>query len=48
MSKQYDVIVVGVGSMGSATCEQLARRGLRVLGLEQFGIPHGRGAHHGE
>lgn len=47
MSKRYDVIVVGVGSMGSATCEQLARRGLRVLGLEQFGIPHGRGAHHG-
>lgn len=33
--------------MGSATCYQLARRGLRVLGLEQFNIPHSRGSHHG-
>ena len=43
----YDVIVVGVGSMGAATCKALADRGVRVLGLEQFDIPHDRGAHHG-
>jgi sarcosine oxidase len=43
----FDVIVVGVGSMGAATCCYLARRGVRVLGLEQFGIPHALGAHHG-
>ena len=47
MSDRYDVIVIGVGTMGSAACYHLARRGVRVLGLEQFDIPHGRGAHHG-
>lgn len=30
----FDVIVVGVGAMGSAVCAQLAARGQRVLGLE--------------
>ncbi len=43
----FDVIVVGVGSMGSAACFQLARRGVRVLGLERFDIPHGMGSAHG-
>ncbi len=43
----YDVIVVGVGGMGSATVYQLARRGARVLGLEQFDIPHELGSSHG-
>jgi sarcosine oxidase len=32
----FDVIVVGLGAMGSAACYQLARRGQRVLGIEQF------------
>ena len=40
----YDVIVVGVGAMGAATCDQLARRGVRVLGLEQFALVHGLGS----
>src|SRR5918994_542023 len=43
----YDVIVAGVGGMGSATCWQLARRGKRVLGLERFDIPHAMGSSHG-
>src|SRR4051794_35240569 len=47
MGERYDVIVVGVGAMGSATCYQLASRGVRVLGLEQFDIPHDRGSSHG-
>lgn len=47
MADHFDVIVVGVGGMGSAACWQLARRGLRVLGLEQFGIPHRFGSSHG-
>jgi sarcosine oxidase len=47
MSERYDVIVAGVGSMGAATCRQLARRGVRVLGLEQFDIPNVRSSHHG-
>jgi len=47
MTDGYDVIVVGVGAMGSATCYQLASRGVRVLGLEQFAIPHDSGSSHG-
>jgi sarcosine oxidase len=43
----YDVIVAGVGSVGSAACCHLARRGAKVLGLEQFEIPHTNGSHHG-
>ena len=44
---RYDAIVVGVGGMGSAAVYELARRGLRVLGLEQYDIPHDRGSSHG-
>lgn len=47
MTKRYDVIVLGVGGMGSATVYHLARRGRRVLGLEQFNIPHDMGSSHG-
>jgi sarcosine oxidase len=43
----YDVIVIGVGGMGSATVYQLAVRGKRVLGIERFGIPHEWGSSHG-
>jgi len=43
----YDVVVVGVGGMGSATVYQLARRGVKALGLEQFDIPHELGSSHG-
>jgi sarcosine oxidase len=43
----YDVIVVGIGGMGSAAAWQLARRGQRVLGLERFDIPHAHGSSHG-
>jgi sarcosine oxidase len=43
----YDVIVIGVGGMGSAAVYHLTRRGVRVLGLEQFDIPHDRGSSHG-
>ncbi len=43
----HDVIVVGVGGMGSAAVWHLARRGLRVLGLERFDIPHAMGSSHG-
>lgn len=44
---QYDAIVIGVGSMGSSTAYHLARRGAKVLGLEQFGIPHTMGSYSG-
>lgn len=47
MSQSFDVIVLGVGGMGAAACFELARRGRRVLGLEQFKLAHDRGSSHG-
>lgn len=46
--KHFDVIVVGVGSMGAAACWFLSKRGFNVLGLEQFTIPHDNGSHGGQ
>jgi sarcosine oxidase len=43
----YDVIVVGLGGMGSAAAYHLAARGQRVLGLERFGPAHDKGSSHG-
>jgi sarcosine oxidase len=45
---RFDVIVIGVGSMGSAACAFLAERGCTVLGLEQFEIVHEKGSHTGQ
>ena len=44
----FDVIVIGVGGFGSGAFYHLAKRGARVLGLDQFGIAHDRGSSHGE
>ena len=44
---RYDVVVVGVGGMGSAALYHLARRGRRVLGLERFDLLHEQGSSHG-
>ncbi len=46
--KVFDIIVLGVGSMGSSTCYYLAKQGVKVLGLEQFEIPHEFGSHAGQ
>lgn len=43
---RVDVVVVGLGALGSATAWHLARRGARVVGLEQFALGHGHGASH--
>jgi sarcosine oxidase len=43
-SQTFDHIVIGAGGMGSAAIYELARRGRRVLGLEQFAIPHELGS----
>jgi sarcosine oxidase len=48
MSETYDCIVLGVGGFGSAALDHLARRGVRALGLDQFGVAHDRGSSHGE
>src|SRR5262245_23488848 len=42
----YDAIIIGLGGMGSATAAELARRGWRVLGLEQFDRGHALGSSH--
>ncbi|MFJ4004554.1 N-methyl-L-tryptophan oxidase [Streptomyces sp. NPDC090023] len=47
MSPTYDVIVIGLGGMGSAAAHHLSARGARVLGLEKFGPVHNRGSSHG-
>ncbi|MCC7023556.1 MAG: FAD-dependent oxidoreductase [Thermomicrobiales bacterium] len=47
MGAAYEVIVVGLGAMGSATAYRLARRGQRVLGLEMFQPGHDQGSSHG-
>jgi sarcosine oxidase len=46
-ASHFDVIVVGVGTFGSAACYHLAGRGAQVLGLERFDIPHAHGSAHG-
>ncbi|AFM17837.1 glycine/D-amino acid oxidase, deaminating [Mycolicibacterium chubuense NBB4] len=43
----YDVIVIGLGGMGSAAAFHLAARGQRVLGLEKFTPAHDQGSSHG-
>jgi sarcosine oxidase len=48
IKRHYDVIVVGLGAMGSATLFHLARRGVKVLGLEQFSPGHTLGSSHGD
>jgi sarcosine oxidase len=48
MAEQYDVVVCGLGVMGSAALYHLARRGARVLGLDRFAPGHDRGSSHGD
>lgn len=44
----FDCIVIGSGGIGSAALWQLASRGAKVLGLEQYDIAHDKGSSHGE
>lgn len=48
MSRHADVIVVGLGAMGSAAAFQLAQRGVRVIGVDRFRPPHALGSTLGE
>lgn len=48
MQQSYDVIVVGLGAMGSATLYQLAKRDTQVLGIDRYRPPHSFGSTHGE
>lgn len=44
----YDVIIVGAGSMGMAAGYYLAKKEKRVLLLDAHDPPHTEGSHHGE
>lgn len=46
--KQFDVIVIGIGGFGSSCLYHLAKRGLRVLGVDRFPAGHDRGSSHGD
>ena len=44
----YDVVVLGLGAMGSAAAWPLAKRGRHVLGIDRFSPPHTQGSSHGD
>jgi sarcosine oxidase len=48
MNRSFDIIVAGLGAVGSAALYQLAKRGARVLGIDRFSPPHAHGSSHGE
>ena len=48
MTKSFDVVVLGLGAMGSASVFQLAKKRKRVLGIDQFSPPHQLGSSHGD
>ena len=47
MAHTTDVIVVGLGAMGSAALYHLAQRGVRVIGFDRYAPPHALGSTHG-
>lgn len=47
-NNKFDTIVLGLGAMGSAATYQLAKRGNKVLGIDQFSPPHIFGSSHGD
>ncbi|MCU0647477.1 MAG: N-methyl-L-tryptophan oxidase [Gemmatimonadaceae bacterium] len=48
MSGFHEVIVAGLGAMGSCALHHLARRGHRVMGVDRFAPPHAMGSSHGK
>ncbi|MGM9491750.1 N-methyl-L-tryptophan oxidase [Ideonella sp. YS5] len=48
MHTKLDVIVIGLGAMGSSAASHLAQRGARVLGIDRFTPPHAWGSSHGQ
>lgn len=44
----YDLIIIGLGAMGSAALYQAAKAGARVLGIDRYAPPHEFGSSHAE
>jgi sarcosine oxidase len=47
ITEKFDVVIVGLGAMGSAALYHLASRGVKVLGVDRFATPHIHGSTHG-
>lgn len=45
---EYDVIIVGAGSMGAAAGYYLSKEGKKVLLIDAYNPPHTFGSHHGD
>src|SRR6185436_8597908 len=48
MPEQCDVLIAGLGAMGSSAAFHCARRGWKVIGLDRFSPPHNFGSSHGQ
>lgn len=48
MVENFDVVVVGLGGMGSAGLYEFAKHGVKVCGIEQFRLGHDQGSSHGQ
>jgi len=48
MDNTAEVLVIGLGAMGSAALYQLSRLGAHATGIDRFDPPHDRGSSHGE
>lgn len=48
MSERCEVVVLGLGAMGAATVYQLAKAGVKVVGIDRHHPPHNLGSSHGD
>jgi sarcosine oxidase len=48
MSEHHDVLIAGLGAMGSQALAECARRGLRAVGFDRYSPPHDQGSSHGK
>lgn len=48
MAVTADILVVGLGAVGSAALHQAAKLGVKVIGIDRFTPPHELGSSHGE
>lgn len=47
-NQHFDLIIIGLGAMGSAAAWSAVQRGKRVLGIEQYPLVHDLGSSHGQ
>ena len=47
MYRDAEILVVGLGAMGSAALYHLARQGAAPVGIDQYSVGHTHGSSHG-